>query len=210
MRFSVGLVGLVLMACGPSTGGTESGSSGVGETTSEGETSGTVSSGVPTSEASEPTTDPTGTVPQTTCEDFLVFAQQEVAAGILLLYRFGNEEAVSDFQVFVDGSIFHREATCCPLTEEYPAETILEPAALTALETQAAAVLAGASETTNLGPMTAGQQTGVMCVVVNGMVGTVKLYEPGAEVTRRASTAPEAADIAALVHSYTLVDMPAD
>jgi hypothetical protein len=196
---SVVLVALVT-ACGPEKGEGESGGSSGGETSA-----GTTSATAPTS---EPTTDPTGTPPQTTCEDFFVFAAEDVAAGILLLYRYGNEKAGSDFQVFVDGSIFHREATCCPLEESYPGETALDAAALTTLKEQAAAVIAGGSETMSLGPMTEGQQTGVMCVLVNGTVGTVKAYELGADVTLRASTAPEAAAIAALVHGYTAIDMP--
>lgn len=208
MRISAGVMVIALAAttaCGPSKGESESGaSSGEGETTAEtGATGATV----------EPTTaptDPTGTEPQTACEDFFVFATEDVAAGLLVLYRYGDEAATSDLQIFVDGSIFHREATCCPLEESYPAETVLDPAALTALQQQAAAVAAGGSETSSLGPMTEGQPTGVMCVLVNGTVGTVKAYEPGAEVTRRASTAPEAAAIAALVHGYTAVDMPDD
>lgn len=196
---SVVLVALVT-ACGPEKGEGESGGSSGGETSA-----GATSATAPTS---EPTTDPTGTPPQTTCEDFFVFATEDVAAGILLLYRYGNEEATSDFQVFVDGSVFHREATCCPLEESYPGDAALDAAALTTLKEQAAAVIAGGSETMSLGPMTEGQQTGVMCVLVNGTVGTVKAYELGADVTLRASTAPEAAAIAALVHGYTAIDMP--
>jgi hypothetical protein len=194
---------IALVACGPSTGGTSADAS-------SDESAATLSTGttgvVPTTGDATTVDGTTGSLFDTRCEE--VFAGREVAAGLLVIYSFGNQIEASDLQIFIDGSIYHNERTCCPPLDTTMPEMLLDGAAMTALQAQAAAVMAADATAENLGPMADGQSTGYMCVIVDGEVATVRAFEGGVDVVKRVSSAPEAADIAALVHGFTAIDMP--
>lgn len=207
-RLSVIIVA-ALAACGPEKGDStdETGGSTVGGSTVEEPTSAPMS----VTTEPEPTsagTETTGPGFDTSCEMF--FANRDVAVGTLVVYRYGNQVETSELRIFVDGSIYHNEQTCCPPVDNGVAEVSLAPGDLMTLQANALAILAADVTEENLGPMADGQQTGLMCVLVDGAVGTVRAYEPGVDVIKRVSTAPAAADIAALVLGYTTVDMPTD
>lgn len=137
----------------------------------------------------------------------LRFADQP--AGVIVFYGFGNQIEGSNLQIFEDGSIVHSERTCCPPTVEDLPEAALSAEAMAALKGQISAVAATGQTVEDLGPMPAGEKTGVLCVVDDGQPITVKAYENETmNVILRQSTAPEAADIRSLVTAITEIDMP--
>lgn len=205
---AVGLASATTGSCGPSKGGSSE-ETGEGETTAVGTTvEGTTEVTPPTTSGPMTTseTDPTGTPDGIQCEEY--FAGRDAVAGTIVLYAYGTEEATSMFQVFVDGSIYHNEQTCCPVMDTNKPETLVDAATMDLLRTRAAAVAAGGEATEDLGAP-AGQGVGVMCVKTEtGEVATVRSYEAGVTLTKRTATAPEAALIAEFVHGFTDVDMP--
>jgi hypothetical protein len=183
-----------------STGASDDGSSTGDPTGDDGSTSADA-----TSDGGSTTSD-TGPDAESVCAQIL--ASGEIDGDVIVFYAYGNQIFGSALRIAADGAIFHSERTCCPPTEDEIDEAVLGAAELADLVDGLAAVAVAGETTSELGPMSEGEQTGALCAVVDGVAHTVLAHEPGNEVWVRRSSAPEADAVLALVAGYADHDLP--